>query len=127
MGLSVWRETSKKLTVCREKGKKLTVCRDYFCSDNRVVCISGPIPGDQVPSCEVRSILRSCVLPHNLKLIDGIKLAPGNCPLNTKTRYKRDSSAPCFSSSELIFKDGVLIEHVLRCLLHKLFYRSGYF
>ena len=38
MGLSVWRETSKKLTVCREKGKKLTVCRDYFCSDNRVVC-----------------------------------------------------------------------------------------
>ena len=38
MGLSVWRETSKKLTVCREKGKKLTVCRDYFCSDNCVVC-----------------------------------------------------------------------------------------
>ena len=38
MGLSVWRETSKKLTVCREKGKKLTVCRDYFCLDNRVVC-----------------------------------------------------------------------------------------
>ena len=37
MGLSVWRETSKKLTVCREKGKKLTVCRDYFCSDNRVI------------------------------------------------------------------------------------------
>ena len=37
MGLSVWRETSKKLTVCREKGKKLTVCRDYSCSDNRVV------------------------------------------------------------------------------------------
>ena len=28
MGLSVWRETSKKLTVCREKGKKLTVCRE---------------------------------------------------------------------------------------------------
>ena len=23
MGLSVWRETSKKLTVCREKGKKM--------------------------------------------------------------------------------------------------------
>ena len=38
MGLSVWRETSKKLTVCREKGKKLTVCRELFCSDNRVVC-----------------------------------------------------------------------------------------
>ena len=38
MGLSVWRETSKKLTVCREEGKKLTVCRDYFCSDNHVVC-----------------------------------------------------------------------------------------
>ena len=30
MGLSVWRETSKKLTVCREKGKKLTVCRELF-------------------------------------------------------------------------------------------------
>ena len=30
MGLSVWRETSKKLTVCREKGKKLTVCRKFF-------------------------------------------------------------------------------------------------
>ena len=30
MGLSVWRETSKKLTVCREKGKKLTVCRESF-------------------------------------------------------------------------------------------------
>ena len=30
MGLSAWRETSKKLTVCREKRKKLT--------DNRVVC-----------------------------------------------------------------------------------------
>ena len=28
MGLSVWRETSKKLTVCRE----------LFCPDNRVVC-----------------------------------------------------------------------------------------
>ena len=38
MGLSVWRETSKKLTVCREKGKKLTVCREFFCPDNRVVC-----------------------------------------------------------------------------------------
>ena len=38
MGLSVWRETSKKLTVCREKGKKLTVCRELFCPDNRVVC-----------------------------------------------------------------------------------------
>ena len=38
MGLSVWRETSKKLTVCREKGKKLTVCRELFCTDNRVVC-----------------------------------------------------------------------------------------
>ena len=32
MGLSVWRETSKKLTVCREKGKKLTVCRELFLS-----------------------------------------------------------------------------------------------
>ena len=30
MGLSVWRETSKKLTVCREKGRKLTVCRELF-------------------------------------------------------------------------------------------------
>ena len=30
MGLSVWRETSRKLTVCREKGKKLTVCRELF-------------------------------------------------------------------------------------------------
>ena len=30
MGLSVWRETSQKLTVCREKGKKLTVCRELF-------------------------------------------------------------------------------------------------
>ena len=30
MGLSVWRETSKKLTVCREKGKTLTVCRELF-------------------------------------------------------------------------------------------------
>ena len=30
MGLSVWRETSKKLTVCREKGKKLPVCRELF-------------------------------------------------------------------------------------------------
>ena len=30
MGLSVWRETFKKLTVCREKGKKLTVCRELF-------------------------------------------------------------------------------------------------
>ena len=30
MGLSVWRETSKKLTVYREKGKKLTVCRELF-------------------------------------------------------------------------------------------------
>ena len=30
MGLSVWRETSKKFTVCREKGKKLTVCRELF-------------------------------------------------------------------------------------------------
>ena len=30
MGLSVWRETSKKLTVCREKGKKITVCRELF-------------------------------------------------------------------------------------------------
>ena len=30
MGLSVWRDTSKKLTVCREKGKKLTVCRELF-------------------------------------------------------------------------------------------------
>ena len=30
MGLSVWRETSKKLTVCREKGKKFTVCRELF-------------------------------------------------------------------------------------------------
>ena len=30
MGLSVWRETSKKLTVCREKGKKLTMCRELF-------------------------------------------------------------------------------------------------
>ena len=38
MGLSVWRETSKKLTVCREKWKKLTVCRELFCPDNRVVC-----------------------------------------------------------------------------------------
>ena len=38
MGLSVWRETSKKLTVCREKGKKLTVCRELFYRDNRVVC-----------------------------------------------------------------------------------------
>ena len=38
MGLSVWRETSKKLTVCREKGKKLTVCRELFYPDNRVVC-----------------------------------------------------------------------------------------
>ena len=38
MGLSVWRETSKKLTVCREKGKKLTLCRELFLSDNRVVC-----------------------------------------------------------------------------------------
>ena len=38
MGLSVWRETSKKLTVCREKGKKLTVCRELFCPDNHVVC-----------------------------------------------------------------------------------------
>ena len=38
MGLSEWRETSKKLTVCREKGKKLTVCRELFCPDNRVVC-----------------------------------------------------------------------------------------
>ena len=35
--------------------------------------------------------------------------------LNTKTRHKRDSSALCFSSSELIFKDGdVLIKQVLR-------------
>ena len=32
MGLSVWSETSKKLTVCREKGKKLTVCRELFLS-----------------------------------------------------------------------------------------------
>ena len=40
MGLSVWRETSKKLTVCREKGKKLTVCRELFCPDNRVVSFS---------------------------------------------------------------------------------------
>ena len=32
MGLSVWRETSKKLTVCREKGKKLTVFRELFLS-----------------------------------------------------------------------------------------------
>ena len=38
MGLSVWRETSKKLTVCREKGKKLTVRRELFYPDNRVVC-----------------------------------------------------------------------------------------
>ena len=38
MGLSVWRETSIKLTVCREKGKKLIVCRELFCPDNRVVC-----------------------------------------------------------------------------------------
>ena len=38
MGLSMWRETSKKLTVCREKGKKLTVCRGLFCPDNCVVC-----------------------------------------------------------------------------------------
>ena len=35
MELSVWRETSKKLTVCRQKGKKLTVCRELFCPDNR--------------------------------------------------------------------------------------------
>ena len=28
MGLSVWHETSKKLTACRE----------LFCPDNRVVC-----------------------------------------------------------------------------------------
>ena len=32
MGLSVWREPSKKLTVRREKGKKLTVCRELFLS-----------------------------------------------------------------------------------------------
>ena len=32
MGLSVWRETSKKLTMGREKGKKLTVCRELFLS-----------------------------------------------------------------------------------------------
>ena len=32
MGLSVWRETSKKLTGCREKGKKLTVGRELFLS-----------------------------------------------------------------------------------------------
>ena len=38
MRLSVWRETSKKLTLCREKGKKITVCRELFCPDNRVVC-----------------------------------------------------------------------------------------
>ena len=38
MGLSVWPETSKKLTVCREKGEKLTMCRELFCPDNRVVC-----------------------------------------------------------------------------------------
>ena len=38
MELSVWRETSKKLTVCREKGKKKPCVVNYFCSDNRVVC-----------------------------------------------------------------------------------------
>ena len=38
MGLSVWRETSKRLNVFREKGKTLTVCRELFCPDNRVVC-----------------------------------------------------------------------------------------
>ena len=30
MGLSVWRETSKKSTVFREKGKKLTARWNYF-------------------------------------------------------------------------------------------------
>ena len=38
MGLSVWREKSKKLTLWREKGKKITVCRELFFPDKRVVC-----------------------------------------------------------------------------------------
>ena len=38
MGLSVWREKSKKLTLWREKGKKITVCRELLFPDKRVVC-----------------------------------------------------------------------------------------
>ena len=70
MGLSVWRETSKKLTVCREKGKKLTVCRELFFVQITVLFVEG-LNGVKRVAWNIQKINRvPCLLhphwdPHN--------------------------------------------------------------